>query len=196
MFDRKLGSEAVSPAISVAPAWSEVTDLGESNYRIRLGGTFGSAWLANLCRGLAGQRISIERAHAMRAQNCSWSAELHVCSLPGAPHPEELPVLQLVAAEVQELGVLSLDRYELTASTAHGGTLHLVIEAADSLGLLGALLVQLAQLSLFPIEMHIETRQGRAEDSLWLFTTQAARPPQELQDALERILVSALPGAG
>jgi hypothetical protein len=191
MSDLKHGSEAVSPAISVAPAWSEVTDLGESNYRIRLGGAFGSAWLANLCRGLASQRISIERAHAMRAPNRSWGAELHVCALPGAPHPEKLPLLQLVAAEIQEIGKLEIDRYELTASTAHGGTLHLVIEAADTLGLLGSLLAQLAQLTLFPIEMHIETRQGRAEDSLWLFTTQAARPPQELEDALGRVLAAA-----
>jgi hypothetical protein len=177
---------------SIAPAWSEVTDLGDSNYRIRLGGTFGSAWLANLCRGLASQRISIERAHAMRAPNRAWGAELHVCSLPGAPHPEQLPLLQLVAAEIQELGQLELDRYELTASTAHGGTLHLVIEADDTLGLLGSLLAQLAHLSLFPIEMHIETRHGRAEDSLWLFTTQAARPSRELQAALERILIAAV----
>lgn len=192
MSDLKHGSEAVSPATSAAPAWSEVTDLGESNYRIRLGGTFGSAWLANLCRGLASQRISIQRAHAMQAPNRSWGAELHVCALSGAPHPEKLPLLQLVAAEIQELARLELDRYELTASTAHGGTLHLVIEAADSLGLLGSLLAKLAQLSLFPIEMHIETREGRAEDSLWLFTTQAARPAQELEAALERALAGAL----
>jgi hypothetical protein len=194
MSDLKRSSEAASPAITPAPPWSEVTALSDTHYRIRLGGTFGSAWLANMCRGLAGQRLSIERAHAMRAQHGAWSAELHVIALPGAPHPERLPLMQLLAAEVQELGELRIDAYELTASTAHGGTLHLVIEAEDTLGLLGSLLAQLARLALFPIEMHIETRRGRAEDSLWLCTHHGARPPQELQTALEQVLIAAIDG--
>lgn len=190
MSDLKHGEAVSAPA--PAAAWSEVSGLGASIYRIRLGGSFGAAWLVNLCRGLAAQRISIERAHAMRAPNQAWSAELHVLTLPGAPHPESLPIVELLAAEVQELAPLELDRFQLTASTAHGGSLHLVIEAADSLGLLGALLAQLAKLSLFPIEMHIETRAGRAEDSLWLFTPGALRPSLEQQQALERILSAAL----
>ena len=189
MPDQK--TEAVSGAHSIAPAWSDVTALGGSVHRIRLGGTFGSAWLARLCRGLAGQRISIQRAHAMRAPNRAWSAELHVVCLLGAPAPERLPLLQLVAAELPDPGPLELDRYELTASTAHGGTLQLTIEASDTLGLLGSLLAQLAKVSLYPLEMHIETRAGRAEDSLWLYTDHG-RPTFEQQEALERILISAL----
>jgi hypothetical protein len=191
MSDLKYG-EAMSISPSTAPAWFEVTSLAQSTYRIRLGGTFGSAWLANLCRGLASERISIQRAHAMRAPNQAWSAELHVLTLAGAPHPETLPIVQLVAAEVQELNPLDLQRYELTASTAHGGTLHLVIEAEDTLGLLGSLLAQLAKLNLYPIEMHIETRDERAEDELWLFTPNAARPSLDQQQALARILDDAL----
>ena len=185
-------SEAVSGAHSIAPAWSDVTALGDSSFRIRLGGTFSSAWLARLCRGLAGHRISIERAHAMRAPNRAWSAELHVNCLPGAPVVASLPLLQLLAAEVPDPGPLELDSYELTASTAHGGTLHLTIGAPDGLGLLGSLLAQLAKLTLYPIEMHIETKDGRAEDSLWLYTDQAPRPSGELQEALERTLISSL----
>jgi hypothetical protein len=169
-----------------------VTALGDSSFRIRLGGTFSSAWLARLCRGLAGERISIERAHAMRAPNRAWSAELHVRCLPGAPAVASLPLLQLVAADVPEPGPLELDSYELTASTAHGGTLHLMIAAPDSLGLLGSLLAQLAKLTLYPIEMHIETSDGRAQDSLWLYTDQALRPSGDLQEALERTLASSL----
>ena len=184
--------DTASGAHSIAPAWSDVAWLGPSRFRIRLGGTFGSAWLARLCRGLAGERISIERAHAMRAPNRAWSAELHVLCLPGAPALADLPILQLLAAEIPEPGPLELDRYALTASTAHGGTLHLTIEAEDTLGLLGSLLAQLAALGLYPIEMHIETRNGRAEDSLWLYTESAARPGADLQDALEASLAAAV----
>lgn len=182
--------EKASGAQSIAPAWSDVTALGPASFRIRLGGTFDSAWLANVCRGLASQRISIERAHAMRASTRAWSAELHVRCLPGAPVVADLPLLQLAAAEAPEPGPLELDRYELTASTAHGGTLHLRIEAPDTLGLLGSLLAQLAKLDLYPIEMHIETRHGRAEDLLWLYTDHAARPNSELQASLEATLAA------
>lgn len=128
----------------------------------------------------------------MRAPNQTWSAELHVLALAGAPHPDSLPIVELLAAEMHEIAPLELDRYRLTASTAHGGSLHLVIEAADSLGLLGALLAQLATLGLFPIEMHIETRAGRAEDSLWLFTPDSLRPSPEQQLALEQVLAAAV----
>ena len=190
MPDQK--TEAISGAHSLAPAWSDVTALGGSAFKIRLGGTFGAAWLARLCRGLASQRISIERAHAMRAPNRAWSAELHVVCLPGAPALESLPILPLVAAELPDAGPLELDRYRLHPSTAHGGTLYLTIEAPDTLGLLGGLLAQLAKLSLYPIEMHIETRAGRAEDSLWLYTDHGPRPSIETQDALDRVLAGAL----
>jgi len=186
-------SEAkISGSHSVVPAWTDVTALGHAAFRIRLGGQFEAAWLARFCRGLASQRISIQRAHAMRAPNRAWSAELHVLCLAGAPDLSCLPLLQLTAAELPEPTPLEIMRYALTASTAHGGTLHLTIEAADTLGLLGSLLAQLAKFQLHPIEMHIETRDGRAEDSLWLYTDHATRPTFEFQEALERTLEAAL----
>ncbi|HET6340524.1 MAG TPA: hypothetical protein VFG30_45255 [Polyangiales bacterium] len=185
-------TDAASGAHAIAPAWSDVTALGDTSYRLRLGGAFGSGWLARLCRGLANQRISIERAHAMRAPNDAWNVELHVECLDGAAPVSGLPLLQLVAADAPESGPLELERYQLVASAAHGGTLQLTIEAEDTLGLLGSLLAQLANLDLYPIEMHIETRNGRAEDQLWLYTDQAPLPTAEQQQALEKALDAAL----
>jgi hypothetical protein len=185
-------TDAASGAHAIAPAWSDVTALSDTSYRLRLGGAFGSGWLARLCRGLANQRISIERAHAMRAPNDAWNVELHVECLSGAAPVSGLPLLQLVAADAPESGPLELERYQLAVSTAHGGTLQLTIEASDTLGLLGSLLAQLAKLGLYPIEMHIETRNGRAEDQLWLYTDQAPRPSSEQQSALEQVLDAAV----
>jgi hypothetical protein len=185
-------TDSASGAHAIAPAWSDVTALGETSYRLRLGGAFGSGWLARLCRGLASQRISIERAHAMRSPNDAWNVELHVECLDGAAPVSGLPLLQLLAADAPESDPLELDRYQLDASSAHGGTLQLTIEAVDTLGLLGSLLAQLAKLDLYPIEMHIETRNGRAEDQLWLYTDQAPRPSFELQQALQRVLDAAV----
>jgi hypothetical protein len=47
-------------------------------------------------------------------------------------------------------------------------------------------------LGLYPVEMHIETRNGRAEDQLWLYTDQAPRPSSEQQSALEHVLDTAI----
>jgi hypothetical protein len=185
-------TDTVSGAHVIVPAWSDVSALGDSKYRLRLGGAFGSGWLARLCRGLASRRISIERAHAMRAPSNAWNVELHVSCLAGAEPISELPLLQLAAADAPPSGPLELDRYQLDAATAHGGTLMLTIEATDTLGLLGSLLAELARLDLHPIEMHIETRNGRAEDQLWLYTERAARPSAEQQYALERVLDQAV----
>jgi hypothetical protein len=185
-------TDTTSGAHAILPAWSDVTALDATNCRLRLGGAFGTGWLARLCRGLANRRISIQRAHAMRAPSNAWNVELHVSCLDGAESLSELPLLQLLAADAPASDPLQLDRYQLDAATAHGGTLMLTIEAADTLGLLGSLLAQLARLDLHPIEMHIETRDGRAEDQLWLYSERAARPSAEQQYALERVLDQAL----
>src|SRR5262245_35992659 len=124
-------SDFASGAHVIAPAWSDVMALEHGRHRIWLGGSFRSGWLACLCCGLASQRISIERAHAMRAPNDAWNVELHVEALAGAAGVSSIPLLQLMAAEAPESGLLELDSYQLTSSTAHGGTLQLTIEATD-----------------------------------------------------------------
>jgi hypothetical protein len=173
------------------PAWSEVTKLSEDSFRVRLGGSFGQGWLASLCRGLAAQNISIERAHAMRTRNLSWIAEFTARSLAGAPLPESVPYLMLAASPVAHEGQpLSLDRYEL--ESCYDGTLKLSFEAQDALGLLGTLLEKLAALGLYPVEMHIETQTQRALDMLWLSTADGGAPGDLLRAALERVLKQAL----
>ena len=67
----------------------------------------------------------------------------------------------------------------------------LTLEAADSLGLLGALLGTLAELGLFPVELHIETRGGRAYDSLWLAAADGTQPPTRTADAAQQLLARA-----
>jgi hypothetical protein len=190
--DQKPDVPAPTTTSSVqTPAWSEVTKLPDACFRVRLGGSFGQGWLASLCRGLAVQSISIERAHAMRTRNLSWIAEFTARALPGAPRPESVPYLVLAASPVAPDGQpLSLDRYEL--EPCYDGTLKLSFEAQDSLGLLGTLLEKLAALGLYPIEMHIETHARRASDILWLSTATGGAPGDLASEALERVLKQAL----
>ena len=180
----------MEPALSSNGAtWSEVTPLGGDAYRVRIGGAFRPAWMATLCTSLSDHCISIDRVHATRARDWSWLAELHLVALPGAPDVVSLPYVTLADADMEHHSApLRLDRYELIESGDHGGSLRLTLEAKDSLGLLGSLLASLAALLLFPIEMHIETRAGRAHDRLWLGGVGASSPSSRAQEALRKLL--------
>lgn len=184
--------DSLSPRITLAPtqrAWSEVSQTGDASYRIRLEGPLGPAWIATLCAELAGRRLSIDRAHALRTVNQTWIAELNVIALAGADDPLTLPYVELAEAGAPDARApLSLLSYQIEETNAHGGTLNLTIEAEDGLGLLGSLLSQLAMLFLFPVEMHIETRNGRAYDSFWLGTVGATSPGPRVRDSLDRML--------
>src|SRR6478735_342357 len=59
-------------------AWSEATTLGPRSFRVRLGGPFRGAWLANLSCQLAEQQISIDHVHARLGPDRVWIAELHL----------------------------------------------------------------------------------------------------------------------
>lgn len=189
-------SDVLPPRVTLAPsgrAWSEVTQTADDSFRIRLEGAFGPSWIAGLCAELADRQISIDRAHAARTYNQTWVAELNVVTLPGAVDPLTIPYVELAEAGAPDASdLLKLYGYTVEATTAHGGTLKLMLEAEDSLGLLGSLLSQLAMLFLFPIEMHIETRHGRAYDSFWLGTVGESSPGPRVKQALERVLARAL----
>jgi hypothetical protein len=170
-------------------AWSEATQLAPGSFRVRLGGPFRGAWMASLSRRLAAQRISIDHAHARLTGDQIWIAELHVLALPGAPGPLSLDYIALAEqADPHQAASFEVDSYRLLESRDYGGTLMLTLEAADSLGLLGALLGGLAELELFPLELHIETRSGRAYDSLWLAGTAGAPPSAAAALAAEQLL--------
>ena len=198
-----MSSKAQSQSPSGRPAvagdgatWSEVTPLGDGAFRVRLGGAFRPAWMATLCTSLSERRISIDRVHATRARDWSWLVELHLVALSGAHDPITVPYVALADADViHEPSPLQLDRYELIESGDHGGTLRLTLEAQDSLGLLGSLLSSLATLLLFPVEMHIETRSGRAHDRLWLGGVGATVPSGKAEEALRRLLAGSLKNA-
>jgi hypothetical protein len=154
-------------------AWSEVTRLGGNTFRVRLGGPFRGAWLATLSSRLAELHISIDHTHARLSGDELWIAEFHLLALTEAP---DLLSVDYIAS------------YRLIESRDYGGSLMLTLEATDSLGLLGSLLLALDDLGLHPLELHIETRAGRAYDSLWLAAASGAPPTPAMQGAAELLL--------
>jgi hypothetical protein len=174
-------------------AWSEVTQLSDDEFRIRLGGMLRAGWMVGVCNGLAGERLSINRAHARRlTHDGTWIAELHVIATPGASDPLQIRYVDF--ADVADVPVgtpLQLNSYQLLESPDHGGTLRLTFAAPDAVGLLGSLLAAFASLSLLPVEMHIETRDQQAHDCLWLAsmgTSGSSRPNDSERRALDALL--------
>ena len=187
------GAELTSADTSFArdgAAWSEITALGDSSYRIRLGGLLRPTWMLGVCNGLAKSQISIDRAHARRlTHDASWIAELHVVALAGASDPLQLPLIAFAESGSEgSAAPLSLRSYELIESTDHGGTLRLTFNAQDSVGLLGSLLLAFSSLELLPVEMHIETREDVACDCLWLATKGPGKPSAKDKAALDALL--------
>jgi len=167
-------------------------------YRIRLGGMLRSAWMIGVCSGLAQAQLSIMRAHARRlSHDGTWIAELHVVGLdldkPDATDPMELPLIRFAEETPSDSAKpLVLRGYELVPSTDHGGTLRLDLRALDTVGLLGSLLAAFAQLSLLPVEMHIDTRDEEAHDCLWLATAAGGEPTPTDWSALNQLLASSI----
>jgi hypothetical protein len=146
-----------------------VTELASPAFRLRLGGAFQNAWLASLTGRLAERHLSIDHIHARLSGDDIWIAELHLLALRGAPDPSSIHYVELAQhPEAAPTTPFEVDSFRLIESRDYGGTLMLTLEAKDSLGLLGSMLGSLARLGLLPVEMHIETRDGRAYDSLWL----------------------------
>jgi hypothetical protein len=169
-------------------AWSEATELAPSSFRVRLGGPFRGAWLANLSCRLAEQRVSIDHVHARLTADYIWIAELHLLGL-GGTDPLGIDYAALAEeTDVSTKPAFSIDSYRLLDSRDYGGSLMLTLEAPDSLGLLGSLLTRLALLGLVPVELHIETKAGRAYDSLWLCATGGGPPPGDARDAVAQVL--------
>ena len=170
-------------------AWAEATELTKAGFRLRVGGPFRGAWMASLSRRLAERHISIDHTHARRQGDEIWIAELHLIALAHAPDLASLDYIAFAEqAEPSQSATFQVDSYRLLESRDYGGSLMLTLEAADSLGLLGSLLGSLADLELFPVELHIETRAGRAYDSLWLAGPGAAPPTAQAAAAAEQLL--------
>ncbi len=187
-------SSASAPTSPIAPTsptspWLDVAAVGDNRYRVRLGGLFGPTWLASLCTELSDNDLSIERAHATRAPDASWLAELTLEADEGAEDPCSLPYLEWADSELEaHAAYVRPTTFDLETSDAHGGTLCLTLEADDVLGLLGTLLTQLAHLCLCAVELHVETRAGRAHDRVWLATADGCAPSEAHREELESLL--------
>jgi hypothetical protein len=163
---------------------------GDELQRIALEGVLWPGWAGNLASGLAAQRVSIVRGHALGGGAGLWSARFDVRCLPGAPDLAALDLVALARQEAREgfSTPLRLARFALHPALEHGGSLRLSVAARDRVGFLAALLRRLAYFSLFPVEMRLDTRGASVADELWLRAGGDRPPSTTTREALARAL--------
>src|SRR5262249_17187570 len=173
-----------------APTGAELRACGAGSFTLRLWGHFTPGWCGRLSAGLSALGIDIVRGFARRVGQERWAAEFEIQATPGGAEGSEIDYVALAEAAVplHDSQALELDGYFLDGSPEAGGALYLEIRGRDRVGFLGSLLERLAELSLFPEEMTVETRNGRVSDSFYLRATGGSMPSEPTRRALRDLL--------
>ncbi|HVP27859.1 MAG TPA: hypothetical protein VMW35_01685 [Myxococcota bacterium] len=168
----------------------EVRRAGGSVHTLQMWGRLRPGWSGSLAEGLSANRASLVRGFARKFGAMRWLAEFTLERTPGGSDLLGLDYLELAARPLPSgrRRPIRLSGFKLAPSPKHGGSLLLEIEGEDEVGFLGALLMRLAFLSLFPEELHIDTRDGRALDRLHLVGIGRSQPTAATAEALEAML--------
>lgn len=171
----------------------EVRRLAEDRHLLALWGHLGARWADPLCRGLARAGLSIRRGFAVRREDLDpssgWRARFEIERESTSTDPVLLDYLELLArGRTPSRTPIVLQQYDLSESSAHGGSLYLEVRGPDHLGFLGAILERLSFLSLAPVEMRIETLEGGVHDQFWLRTRDGAIPRPRARKLLGEVM--------
>ena len=171
----------------------EVRRLGSDRHLLILWGHLGARWADPLCRGLGRAGLSIRRGFAVRQQendpSSGWRARFEIVREEASTDPVLLDYLELLArGRTPSRTPIVLSEYQLSESSAHGGSLYLEMRAPDHLGFLGAILERLSFLSLAPVEMRIETLETGVHDQFWLRARDGSVPRPRARKLLAEVL--------
>jgi len=158
---------------------------GTDRAKLRVSGSMRPGWCGKLATGFASRGIAISSGRASSVAAGSWRALFEVaCSAEQEPAAAEVRrIIQAKNQPVFATPIVLID-YSMRKSESRGGCLELVVDGEDGVGFLAALLRRLAFLSLFPVELRLETRSDRVHDRLWLRSTGNRVPNSNTADAL------------
>jgi len=158
---------------------------------LSLYGRLRPGWCGNLASGLASRDIDIVRGHAIAPAPGAWRARFTLRRTPGVdPTEAELRHMLETDPGAGFTSPLELLGFALERSETRGGSLRLDIEARDRVGFLASLLRRLAFYALFPVELDLDTLEGRARDRLWLRGAGGTVPRPRTQAALDASLAA------
>ena len=168
----------------------EVVPWTAGSFRVRLWGRFPLGWAGSLSLGLSEAGISVERGFARRTGLRQWEAELQVRRKAAGPDANAVDYLALASSQrrAPTPAPIALQSYAIDRERLAAGTLQLEVRGRDRVGFLGGLLDRLAGLSLFPVEMRIETTDDIALDRFSLMALGGREPSEEVEKALVALL--------
>lgn len=158
--------------------------------RVRMAGRLPPGWVGTLAQGLSQLSVAIVRGYACRAAGGRWDAYFDLRGIEGAAALRSIDYEALATRRAPSEGPLpiQLERYTLVRTA--GGALRLDLRGRRRVGFLASLLGHLAGLSLFAVDMHIETH-GRTAGGRFELRSHAGSPAtEEARLALDRLLSS------
>jgi hypothetical protein len=174
------------------------TNLKPTAHHISVSGRFPPGWAGDFAQSLAAHGFSIVSGLACRNLRGFWAAEFDVLASTGCPalSPPEIERLATTPVTRPALPPIHLHRYSLVRPIG-SPMLTLDVEAPDQRAFLAQLLSRLAFLSLFPVEMRIETTRGFAHDRLHLRGIAGHEPLDQtlaaVRTELDRLLIKTEP---
>jgi hypothetical protein len=173
-------------------AGSSVTSWAGGMQAVKLSGELPPGWCGNLTAALSHRGISIVRGFAKRIVDHRWIAEFQVQSGEGGTGLSDTDYLTLgwTQPEPEPPADIALDSYYVDSSPESGQYLFLEVHGYDRIGFLASLLGRLAELSLLPEQISLETWEGRALDCFHLKAAAGGPPGPETARALAGMLES------
>ena len=175
-----------------APHGSRVTSWAGGMQAIKLAGDLPPGWCGNLTAALAHRNISIVRGFAKHIVDHRWIAELQVQPANGGTLLGDADCLSLAWSPPAPgpPAEIALESYYVDNSPESGQYLFLEVHGYDRIGFLASLVGRLAELSLLPEQISLETWEGRALDCFHLKAASGGPPRPEAARALGAMLES------
>jgi hypothetical protein len=164
-----------------------VRHAADDLWTIALDGDLPVDWAALLATGLARASLSVVHAEARKRSNGSWCATLAVDP---AGQPPTVPQVRGILTGRTTWNPTPLGRLDdfMVHWDAVREAASVEVRGPDHVGFLGGLLRMMAGLTLFPVELRIQTSMGQAHDIIWLKGLGGRPPTQPLVHALEQRL--------
>ena len=170
------------------PATTSISRAPNGDHELRLQGQFERAhWVAFLFSGLSRLEIAVISGKATRDRDRNWNARFTLDFRGSQAVPERVDYLQLAQQETTSAFAPPL-LSEFAITRRSDQALEVILQGPDQIGFLGRILLKLSLLTLFPIEMEINTVSGRIHDRI-VFCGIGGLPPGTSVDAsLEAML--------
>ncbi|MDR3418723.1 MAG: hypothetical protein P4L83_21325 [Nevskia sp.] len=145
-------------------------------------------WIASLFSGLSELGVSIVSGTAVQNAQSGWNARIALNFRGAQARPDGIDYAALVKRRF-DAGTLEPPQLsDFAVAVAEDRSLEITVSAPDQVGFVGRLLLKIASLALFPVELDITTVAGLIRDRIVLRGIGRAAPGEEVRKSLQILL--------